>query len=315
MSEIRYASLKHDLTRNLGDEIQTIASDRFIPAIDRRFERDQLATVEDKTPYLIVLNGWFSHSPDTTFPLADCLFPVITGFHIAEKAWGHIAQDATLEFLSKYAPIGCRDRRTAEMLSMKGIDVYYSKCVTLTLPKRSQAPVNGKIFVVDAQEVLLPKRMRKNTVYVTHRPVPGQDRLKQALALLDRYRDEASLVVTRRLHCALPCVAMGIPVIFLSDKKDYRVSVAGDVGLRIYRIDPFRLPRGIRGLVRLFGWNKYWDRFNPYLLRLYHYVIEQINWDPEPIDFEEEKAEMIRTLKDCIQQARDILSGSVHTKE
>ena len=37
--------------------------------------------------------------------------------------------------------------------------------------------------------------------------------MDRATALLDRYRDEAGLIVTSLLHCALPAIAMGIPVI------------------------------------------------------------------------------------------------------
>ncbi|WP_073095483.1 polysaccharide pyruvyl transferase family protein [Cyclobacterium lianum] len=50
------------------------------------------------------------------------------------------------------------------------------------------------------------------------------------------YKRYATLVVTSRLHCALPCIAMGIPVIFFGNPLDYRVSIIGELGLKIYEV-------------------------------------------------------------------------------
>lgn len=41
-----------------------------------------------------------------------------------------------------------------------------------------------------------------------------------ASALLKRYRDEAGLVITTALHCAQPCAALGIPVVFVDPNYD-----------------------------------------------------------------------------------------------
>ena len=39
--------------------------------------------------------------------------------------------------------------------------------------------------------------------------------------LLERYRNEARLVITRALHCAAPCTAMGIPAVLIAkDPKE-----------------------------------------------------------------------------------------------
>src|SRR5690606_24210023 len=39
-------------------------------------------------------------------------------------------------------------------------------------------------------------------------------RFATAKELLKYYRDEAGLVITSRIHCAMPCAAMGIPVVY-----------------------------------------------------------------------------------------------------
>ena len=44
---------------------------------------------------------------------------------------------------------------------------------------------------------------------------------KDASELLRQYR-EARLVITVRIHVALPCVAMGVPVIFITTNQTYQ---------------------------------------------------------------------------------------------
>jgi exopolysaccharide biosynthesis predicted pyruvyltransferase EpsI len=61
---------------------------------------------------------------------------------------------------------------------------------------------------------------------VEHCLPPGlsnSKKLLEAKKILKRYQD-AKYVITSRLHCALPCLAFGIPVLFLLPKmeKDVR---------------------------------------------------------------------------------------------
>ena len=46
-----------------------------------------------------------------------------------------------------------------------------------------------------------------------------KDSLDEAESLLNKYRTNAKLVITTALHCAAPCVAMGIPTILISDNE------------------------------------------------------------------------------------------------
>jgi hypothetical protein len=48
---------------------------------------------------------------------------------------------------------------------------------------------------------------------------PKHERLARARALLDTYR-QARIVVTNRLHAALPCVAMGTPVVLIEPRYE-----------------------------------------------------------------------------------------------
>ena len=297
MTEFQYASLKHDLTINLGDEIQSIASDRFLPRIDQRFERERLAQIDSNETYLIVLNGWFAHDPDRIFPLAKCFKPIMIGMHIAETASEIMFRASTVEYFKKHEPIGCRDRQSMAILQKHDIDAYYSKCLTLTLPTRQMAPSEGKIFIVDASRMPIPNTIRQNAVYLTHLDRTAKNKYDKAHQLLNRYRDEAKLVITTRLHCALPCVAMGIPVVFFSDPGEYRVSVAADIGLKIHRKRLITLPAKVEVVLTRMRLLKYWVRLHRALLKWHHKYIDRINWSPAPLDIDEEKAKLEAHLK------------------
>ena len=77
------------------------------------------------------------------------------------------------------------------------------------------------------------------------------------------YQTEARLIITNRLHCLLPCIAMGIPVIFFNNPHDYRVSWVKELGVEIYTLQ----------------------------------TVEQVNWNPVAIDFEERKKQLIQAFR------------------
>lgn len=82
-----------------------------------------------------------------------------------------------------------------------------------------------------------------------------------------KYADEAKLVITSRLHVVSPCMAMGIPVIFVKNQIDAR-----------------------------FGWI---DRYIPLYDRMSY---DQIDWHPEPIEYEEVKRVIIRNATEKIME-------------
>jgi hypothetical protein len=60
----------------------------------------------------------------------------------------------------------------------------------------------------------VPKHLLEDAVFVAQGYFEHSATEDDTRALLNRYRDEARLVITQRLHCAVPCMAMGIPVVF-----------------------------------------------------------------------------------------------------
>ncbi len=296
-------------TNNLGDEIQSIAAEQHLPNINRRFERDTLAAQHLEYPHLLVMNGWFSHFPYTCLPTADKIIPVFFGFHISN--WNipyrnYFFSDAIIEYFKNHEPIGCRDKKTANLLQSHGVDAFYSKCPTLTFPKRKSEPKNPKTFIVDLdKEIPIPQKVAKNAIYLSHSTnnltLSTEDRFFIANKLLDTYRNEAGLVITSRLHAALPCIAMGIPVIFFGNPKDYRTSIISDIGLKIHP-NFMSIP-----LFPKFA-RKHFKRFSIFRKLSYflYYFFHKIDWNPKIVEFEAEKEIMINTLKEMIHRKANI---------
>ncbi|QNN23315.1 polysaccharide pyruvyl transferase family protein [Planctomycetales bacterium ZRK34] len=234
---MRYALLKYS-TSNLGDQIQSIAAARFLPRVDELIDRDHLdeyGNVKslEASQSMLICNGWWTHRP-TTWPPPPSIHPLLISMHIHEdeEVLRHFTSPMLRHFYEKHGPVGCRDTRTLELLEKQRIPAYFSGCLSLTL-SRCDVPRNGRVFFVDvfgpdaqghvrasagdAWWTAIPESIRRMSTHVTHRMAKvysHAERQKRARALLELYRN-AHLVITGRLHCALPCVAMGTPVVMV----------------------------------------------------------------------------------------------------
>lgn len=237
---ISYAGFKYTNSQNIGDYIQSLAVEQFFPRISKRFERDNLRIIKKTNrKYLLVTNGWFSHTPELCFPFAPFMIPVFFGFHITN--WNHtheyVKNENVIDFFKKYSPIGCRDRFTENKLKELGVDAYFSNCMTLTFPHRDFTPSKTTFIMVDVPFLKISDQMLSQSEFFTHTfPEVYPEREKFALAklLIEHYRKKASAVITTRLHCALPCLAMGIPVLFIGNEKDTRFSSLSELHVKIY---------------------------------------------------------------------------------
>jgi hypothetical protein len=243
MSSLRYCSLKYSKSDNLGDEIQSLAAEQFLPRVDRFVDRDtELHRISE--PSVVFMNGWFKHGPTHwKNDAADCWPPSVHvqaaffGFHIAYS--DALLTSESLKYYKKFSPVGCRDKGTMEMLRAAGIDAYFSRCLTLTFPRRTGMPKDGQVYLVHGRQSNLlqgiPSRLLKNSEVRSHYIHPkhmNDNNLKRrmAQALLDEYRTNARLVITDLLHCAMPCLAIGIPVIFMPSAQTLKEDA--------YRLDP-----------------------------------------------------------------------------
>jgi len=277
-----YGLLSYE-TINIGDEIQSLAARNFLPRIDVLLDRDHLNKVKSNKKIKLIMNGWFTEKPWNWPPSSD-IKPLFVSFHISEKSISNMTSKKSIEYLKKYEPIGCRDYHTRDLLIKNGVKAYFSGCMTLTLQrkmsKRSDeillvdlnlAGINlkdlpldllkkskvlsHKTFDMDTKNMRV-KKLRgrtKRLINPIYRLIVGskRDNIKRfnlAKEYLKRYA-RAKLVITSRIHCALPCLAFGTPVIFVhKNLKDPRFEGLKDY-LRCYT------PEEFKNKINEIGWN------------------------------------------------------------
>ena len=194
----------------------------------------------------VIAFGWYMHPEFRSlydFPFDENVRPIFISFHINDRA---MLTPEVVDYLTKYAPIGCRDWSTVYALREYGVPAFFSGCLTTTI---------GKLFAAGPGE-----NAGDRSAYVDCRPLPGEARtaehsvctqagldvrhndittnLRAAGKVLEKYR-EFRRIVTSRLHCYLPCRALGLEV-------DFRPRNRADVrfeGLLDLDLEPFHAIR------------------------------------------------------------------------
>ncbi|MEP9388924.1 polysaccharide pyruvyl transferase family protein [Mesorhizobium sp. KR9-304] len=215
---------------NIGDDIQTAAVIQHLPPIDVFIHRDHLNTY-DGPETLLVLNGWFLDETEN-WPPSDRIKPIFFGFHVQKRARANVARHA--EYLKRHEPIGCRDPGTTEFIRSLGVDAYLSYCATLTFNAPAQRNPDS-IYFVEANsgpfgDIKSSKGLKIKNVSHRFIDVPWENRLSYAKGVVETYGRLAKYVVTSRIHCAMPCVAMGIPTAFVGP-DNYRTRIIDEVGI------------------------------------------------------------------------------------
>lgn len=254
---MKYGLLSYDENKrffNVGDNIQSLAARQYLPKVDTFLNREKLADYSGEKIKLI-LNGWFTHNIHNWVP-NEAIEPLFVSFHINNTAAPFMLSDKGIAYLKKHEPIGCRDQFSADTLKDKGIDAYFTGCLTLTLDnyKVEDSERNNEIYIVDplysyhtfkkvtydfrtfVRNVLngnvfktgkqkkhianfIDEKLLKTAIFVNQEPPANtysdEQKFEMAEDLLKKYA-KAKLVITSRIHCALPCLAMGTPVIFVN---------------------------------------------------------------------------------------------------
>lgn len=255
--DYKFTNIFNSYGVNLGDFIQSIAVKNILlklyPNINIILcDRDSLTVYKGK-PAFTIMQGWFAH--DNKFVPNNKIIPIFIGTHITiemQKYLSKFISDNSEYFKNKI--IGCRDKNTLEYFKKQNINSYLSRCLTLTFPKRIISPNQNKVFIVNIPEKLqsyIPQDLFENAEIINQRFVDkglkktyylknSKKYFNQAEQLLNKYRDEARLVITTALHCAAPCTAMGIPVVLISETiNNIRFSTLDGI-IKIYSIDDLK---------------------------------------------------------------------------
>lgn len=233
---MKYGLVYYKNTSNVGDDILSYAGKQFLPQVDYYIDREEMDVfVPDEDEFTAaILNGWYLHH-GYTFPPSPYIVPLFIGTHLSRSQM-HAGDFSFLngmakEYLKENGPIGCRDKQTMELLEENGIGNYFSGCLTLTLKQFPNVSDSGNVILTDVPEsieaYLRQKFPAEHIVLKTHTVLPEEagccweKREKKVEAYLKDYQG-ARLVVTTRLHCALPSIALGTPVILIGNyDEDY----------------------------------------------------------------------------------------------
>ena len=234
---------------NAGDYIQSVAAARFLPRVDKYINREKLNEYNGN-PIKLIMNGWFMHRP-ANWPPSEKIDPLVTSFHLNSQAKEALLSKKSIDWFKKHEPIGCRDEYTLDVLKSAGVETYLSGCLTSTLENTFNYRTND-IYFADAlfrvpgwstsartprellKAILSGDVIRMNQRNRILKELFAEDIIAQAKSIshyhparhsekerfevaedfLEKYAT-AKLVITSRLHCAIPCLAFGTPVIFI----------------------------------------------------------------------------------------------------
>lgn len=298
---MRYANLSNHISNsvNFGDYlqfsvIQSLYDQMGISRDDIVYiGGNEVATYSGET-LLLPLNFISSiiiH--DNEIAASDDIVPVFLGFSLSSvidefDVDRFFTVSANQEYFRRYAPIGCRDQYTFNIFKSLNIPCYLNGCLTATLPKRDTSNTASKVFFADAPLKLknyIPSRLFEDCEFVTQQAYFSNEELSHYESVFRHvdqhyanYRNNAKLVITSRLHVAVPCLAMNIPVIFAKDHIDQRFS-------------------WLERLIPLYSFENY----------------HEIDWNPQLLDYSEIKRDMINLAISRIQDTdQDISSNLQH---
>ena len=253
----------------IGDDVQLLAIENLYRYMGINYDDvvripfNQLSTYDGEYVVLPISFPLYAYSHDDKITqYSERIIPVFLGMALLVD---HL-DDAEVEYLKKFQPIGCRDQYTMETLRKYNILCYLNGCMTATFPKREREPEEqtGKIFCIDVTDNFakeIPEEIRKECIFSNHvymsEECPNGSEAK-ARQVYDMYRNEAKMIITTRLHAALPCAAMGIPVILAKEQLSYRFAIIEKL-MHVYSEDEFK----------------------------------NINWKPEAVEYEEFKRRIL----------------------
>lgn len=231
---MEYGLILYPDTFNLGDDIQSYADEQFLPHTDYIIDRENLDSfyTESGKRVSAIMGGWYLYR-HLNWPPSPFLHVLPISMHFdtfySKTAGEKITRNFVLEdygavWLQENGPIGCRDQTTRKLLEKYGIQSYFSGCITLTLKPFDHVTQHGKLCLVDVpQEVksFVTAHTEKECVELTHSiSMKGLEWPQRKRIVEERlkYYQGASLVVTTRLHAALPCLALGTPVLFVKER-------------------------------------------------------------------------------------------------
>lgn len=227
----------HDIVRmtNMGDSVQSFAVDylfRYAGVEPNDVIQIPFRSAVTEEPCYLVIQGHFGRQYDMDFMYNSNIHPIFIGFALKDS----FLTDDEVRYFKKYEPILCRDELTKNTMVGYGVDAYLAGCLSVVFPKREKSSNDkwNKYYFVDVKKQfleLVPENIKKNAVYTSQNlymddvNIDSMERGNQtAWELMKEYSENAKMVITSRLHCMTPCMAMGIPTIAVGNNFSHRYS-------------------------------------------------------------------------------------------
>lgn len=228
---MKYGLIMYKDIENIGDDVQTYVAEKYLPRIDYIIDRDNVTSFipNEKQYVATIMNAWWMNKK-FNWPPSPYIYPKMismhfshydTVYHIDQR---HITTGYGKQYIKKYEPIGCRDSYTNNLLNENGIKSYFSGCMTLTLNKFEGIEKEDYILLVDVKDEICEKiktltnkeikRITNNRKREEYSNLDWNTRrgyVEDYLKLIQK----ASLVITPRLHAALPSLALQTPVLLI----------------------------------------------------------------------------------------------------
>ncbi len=231
---MKYGLLYYKDTNNIGDDIQSYAASRFMPRIDYMIDREHLNDfVPDKKEYVkTIMNSWYIHDK-FNFDFSPYIYPLFISMFFKKFPYQagvtvgvDYLNENVVKTFKKYSPIGTRDKHTLKIMNQLGVDSYFSGCLTLTLNKFDGVKKGDYIVAVGLTKkelAYLRSKTKREVIEFVQDVKLGSfseetwDQRKQRVEDILKLYQGAHLVVTNKLHCSLPCLALETPVLLLYD--------------------------------------------------------------------------------------------------
>ena len=207
---------------NLGDEVQVFPGTQFLPYVDKFLDRDNIGAFKSDENVSLFFNAWWGSIK--SFPPPSVVHPLPLSIHLNIHGLGASKSQAFADYMRKWEPVGCRDHSTMGFFTKANVKNFFSGCLTLFMSNPyPQIDRREHIYIVDLKKEsleLLPPKIQADGIKIAHdmddaRNTDSPMRFNEAYNLMKKYA-KAKVVITQRIHCALPSIAMGTPVIFFN---------------------------------------------------------------------------------------------------
>lgn len=236
---------------NLGDHVQTIALLELYKKMGIPNEEILMVGMQHLHDY----DGEYVVLPiigvgvigDYAPPYSDRIIPVFISTHFVIDE----LTDEQVRYIEKFAPVGCRDEWTLNIMRRYHLPAYLSGCITVLMgdDEHRDNTVDDIIYCIDVPDYIKPyvdnHFKGEKIVYDTHLipfihdgPMSEEDTFYYLNLAKERVKNyaNAKVVISSRMHALLPAIANRVPVIGVFENISYRFSWL-DKYIRLYTED------------------------------------------------------------------------------